>query len=123
MSAVINPEAYQNLANTYASLMNSLVARDVALYEAVLKVCDIHTGDGEVKIDLLKDFVNVYTENIRQNESSLLPAVRRLNNHVTQRNKFPSLDSYLRINNVQVPQEWADLCAASGVTIAEDLIS
>ena len=118
----VSGNLYERLANLYSGVLDGLSERDADLYEAVVSIVGIETGDGAVKMELLKDFKTAYTEHSEQSDTTLLNSVRNLNHHVLRRGNYATLNDYFEAEGVLVSPAWAALCFTIGFEIDEQYV-
>ena len=128
---VITGDQYAVIAELYAQARSKMLLTSGYLYDAVEAVVALDVVVPE--IDLLEAFYETYKIQTAalQSDVTLLPAVRALNQHVTNNytatapNSYDTtLDAYLGENTAAdftgadiLPLEWADLSESAGYTI------
>jgi len=120
--AVISGSDYRTIAVSYSEIRNQLIASRGDAYDAVYLIVQLNAVDPEV--DLLIPFNSTYLVHADQMNSSstLLGAVRALNQHVLNRGDVATVDAFLNAQGITVPQNWADLSASAGYTISSTYI-
>tara|TARA_Y100000034_G_scaffold115283_1_gene152283 strand:- start:302 stop:670 length:369 start_codon:yes stop_codon:yes gene_type:complete len=120
--AVISGSDYRTIAVSYSEIRNQLIASRGDAYDAVYLIVQLNSVDPEV--DLLIPFNSTYLVHADQMNSSstLLGAVRALNQHVLNRGDVATVDAFLNAQGITVPQNWADLSASAGYTISSTYI-
>lgn len=129
MATVISNSDFQTIATAYGHVQSQLSNISGYLYSAadtVAKLDDIYPT-----YDLINDFVQSYTVNSTSmtTNTPLLAAVRKLNQHITNRGGYTSIGrtddatSYLAQTSQTVPASWAELSAAAGEPIDDSYIA
>jgi hypothetical protein len=120
--SVISGTDYKKLADKYAVARTNVIGSAEYLFDAVYDVVMLQSLQPEV--DLLSEFYNSYlvNANLWKAPSSLLSAVKTLNNHVIRRGNYASLNDYFAAEVIidptfTVPVAWAELCEIAGFTI------
>lgn len=130
---VINGTEYTTLATKYGDMMAVLDSASTYLYDALVVVAQLN--EVEPTRDLIIPFDNVYQQQVQSLTAATpyLEVVRGLNNHVLNRAVDANGTAYTDINDwfgdqtdegyaVLVPQEWADMCSSTGVTVDAEFI-
>lgn len=117
MSTVISGNDYLDLATLYASAREKQIGIPDELDQAVELIVMLQVRVPE--LDLLQSFNGVYEYNLDQsiNTSTLVPAVRTLNNHVITRGGYLNINEFLEEESIKVPPLWAELSASVGYII------
>ena len=120
--SVISGTDYKKIADEYAVARTNVIGAAEYLFDAVYEIVMLQSLQPEV--DLLDEFYNSYlvNSNLWKAPSSLLSAVRSINNHVIRRGNYASLDAYFADQVIidptfTVPAAWADLCEIAGFTV------
>lgn len=117
--AVISGADYRNISLEYDSIRARMLLTKEDAYDAVYLIVRLNEVDPEV--DLLAPFNNAYLAQVSDSTSTstLINAVRALNQHAIVRGGYADIDAYLAAESITVPQNWADLSEAAGFTIAD----
>lgn len=118
----IPPNFYQKISEIMSFALDAMSQRDVELLGAVTTIVGIEDDDGEIKMDLLKDFNITRVFHEQQGETTIVPSVRKINQHILNRTDFNSIDDYLEFFGLAVYQEWKNLSDAVGFTIDESFV-
>lgn len=122
--AVISQRDYKTVATDIANGYDSQTLATGDYFDAVYQIVLLQSIRPEV--DLLNVYFSTYQvmTDILTSTSSLLGAVRALNNHVLNQGGYANIDAFLddASGNMygagRVPQTWADLSSQAGYTIS-----
>ena len=119
MAQVISQTEYRNISLDYASAYESIAEPNDFLYDAVYRVVLLQVVIPEV--DLVNPFYDAYNIRFQNSDvpSSMIDAVRAINNHVIARGGYVDVDAYLDSGSgITVPQGWATLSGIAGFTVS-----
>ena len=115
--ALIAYSDFRALSDDLAAARDSTLLVAVECFEAVYKV--VLLQDIQQEVDMLNDFWETYLLNADTFEtpSTLLGAVRSMDQHVLRRSSYTTIDQYLVFNVGFVSQTFADLSSSAGYPI------
>lgn len=122
--AVIRQDDYKTIATDMANGFDSQSLAKGDYFDAVYQIVLLQSIRPEV--DLLNVYFSTYQvmTDILLSSSSLLGAVRALNNHVLNEGGYSNIDAYLDdttgdlSGTTTIPQTWADLSDQAGFSIS-----
>lgn len=120
LSGVLDGDTYQSIAVSYGNARSQILGSKQFLFDAVYLIVLIDETQPEV--DLLSTFWDTYNINTDSLNAPtlMLSSVRAINQHVISKGGYESIDEYLLVNGVMVPQEWAEMSEAAGFEISEE---
>lgn len=115
--ALISYANFRALSDDLAAARDSTLLVAAECFDAVYKV--VLLQDIQQEVDMLDDFWETYLLNADTFEtpSTLLGAVRSMDQHVLKRSDFTTIDQYLINKGGTVSQTFADLSSAAGYPI------
>jgi hypothetical protein len=116
----ISGETYALIAYCLASTLDAC-ATELEYVESATQYIANFT-DVLPSFDLIQPFYNLNLDYLTSH-SNYYVAVRAINNHITLRSQYASVDDYLTAEQVQVTPTWAQLCQETGTGISEGNIS
>jgi len=120
MADLITYASYKQLADYYAASRHVVLKSKDYLYDAVYSV--VLFDELFPSYDLLTPTYNAYVrvDGEYHSPSSLLEAIRAINNHVISRGSYANVNEFLAVNNAQLNKldtKWANMSAEAGYVI------
>ena len=124
MSNVISATDYKALADDYAAARERVLAVNQDLFDAVYAI--VLFNELMPEVDLLNVFWTSYlvSANAYESPSSLMAAVRALNNHVIVRGGYADINAFFAANpGLFVDTTWQVLSAEAGYDISDTYVT
>ncbi len=114
---------YHDLSDIYTSVVRNLNIKDESFFSSVKNFIELGDGYQDIKINFVTPLYELYKQTNKKEITTLLPPVRKLNDHLIKVTQARNLDEYFSETGTSVSPEWAYLCRLTGYEVSEEYIS